>query len=197
MCVCVCMCVCVYVQHAPWKSKGCSCSDEIAGLFSLSLSLSIYLPPSLTLLHTCKHSNTIHTRTDAYPFPRALSSGSPRTSGSCRGWWDSRSSRNPVDAASKTLKTLGANLFPVWSSGMTTRGGCVTELHLHLGNPAVGTNSSFSLSPVPVWRWFPEGPSGVSPGGAGTGYPAAGPGTFDIIWHHDNYVSISVTVWFN
>lgn len=34
-----------------------------------------------------------------------------------------------------------------------------------------------SLPPVPVWRWFPEGPCGVCPGGSGTGYPATGQGT--------------------
>ena len=182
MCVCVCVCVCATCPMEKQRLflQWLDCRAVFSPSLSLSLSLSLSPPPpSLALLHTCKHSNTIHTGADAYPFPRALSSGSPRTSGSCRGWWDSRSSRNPVDAASKTLKTLEANLFPVWSSGMTTRGRCVTELHLHLGNPAVGTNSSFSLSPVPVWnRWFPEGPSGVSPGGAGTGYPAAGTGTF-------------------
>lgn len=84
--------------------------------------------------------------------------------------------------------THRALLFPVWSSGMTTRGGCVIELHLHLGNPTVATDSSFSLPPVPVWRWFPEGTSRVSPGGAGTGYPATDQGTL----HRNLYFAVII-----
>lgn len=60
---------------------------------------------------------------------------------------------------------------------MATRGGCVIDLHLHLGNSAVGTHSFLLLLPVPVWRRFPEGTSGVSPGGTGTCYPTTDQGT--------------------
>lgn len=68
----------------------------------------------------------------------------------------------------------------MWCHAITTRGGCLIELNLHLGNPAVGTDSSLSLSLVPVWRWFPKGTSGFSTGGTSTSYPATDEGKLQI-----------------
>lgn len=86
--------------------------------------------------------------------------------------------------------THRAHLFAVWSGDMTTRGGCVIELHLHLGNPAVGIDSSFSMPPVPVWRGFPEGTSGVFSGGSGTGYTSTDQGT---LHRMSSYYIISIS----
>lgn len=44
-----------------------------------------------------------------------------------------------------TQYTPTGNLFPVLSSGTTTRGGYVLELHLHFGTPAAETESSLSV----------------------------------------------------
>lgn len=46
---------------------------------------------------------------------------------------------SPLIAYAYTAYVL---LFPGWITSMTTRGRCVTELHLHLGSSAVGTDSS-------------------------------------------------------
>lgn len=109
-----------------------------------------------TCTHECAHSH-IYRVTNANSFLPSVLSGSSRTPRSSRGWWDSRSSRNHVDAT-------GKKFFSWVQCGLTTRGRCIIPFIF------------FSLS-VPFFREFPEGASVISTGSTGTGHPATDPGT--------------------
>lgn len=70
-----------------------------------------------TCTRECAHSH-IYRVTNANSFLPSVLSGSSRTPRSSRGWWDSRSSRNHVDAT-------GKKFFSWVQCGLTTRGRCI------------------------------------------------------------------------
>lgn len=70
-----------------------------------------------TCTHECAHSH-IYRVTNPNSFLPSVLSGSSRTPRSSRGWWDSRPSRNHVDAT-------GKKFFSWVQCDLTTRGRCI------------------------------------------------------------------------
>lgn len=97
------------------------CASEISCILQqFRSSFPVYMLPrssshshECTCTHECAH-NHIHRVTNPNSFRPSVLSGSSRTPRSSWGWWDSRSSRNHVDATSKTF-SLSAVLF--WPQG--------------------------------------------------------------------------------
>lgn len=80
-------------------------------------SVLITLPWMYMRTHECTHSHRYRVN-NPNSFRLSVLSGSSRTPRSSWGWWDSRFSRNHVDATSKSF-------FPGCSTGLTTGGRCI------------------------------------------------------------------------